>query len=112
MVAPNTHLFTSHRDCDTEQLFRIMTTATGLRHIAWLMRYSPYHNIRVGVNMPTMLVIAGENDTRVDPLHAKKFVAKAQANIGQSNPVMLKMDYDSGHGSGKSTAQLVEDCET
>ena len=79
---------------------------------AWLMRYSPYHNIRVGVNMPTMLVIAGENDTRVDPLHAKKFVAMAQANVGQINPVMLKMDYDSGHGTGKSTAQQVEDRET
>jgi prolyl oligopeptidase len=79
---------------------------------AWLLRYSPYHNVRAGVNMPTMLVIAGENDTRVDPLHAKKFVALAQNNPGQINPVMLKMDYDSGHGSGKSTAQQVEDRET
>jgi len=78
----------------------------------WLLRYSPYHNIRAGVNMPTMLVIAGENDTRVDPLHAKKFVALAQANMGQTNPVMLKMDYDSGHGTGKSTAQQVEGRET
>ena len=79
---------------------------------AWLLRYSPYHNVRSGLNMPTMLVIAGENDTRVDPLHAKKFVALAQANPGQTNPVMLKMDYDSGHGTGKSTAQQVEDRET
>ena len=79
---------------------------------AWLLRYSPYHNVRSGLNMPTMLVIAGENDTRVDPLHAKKFVALAQANPGQINPVMLKMDYDSGHGTGKSTAQQVEDRET
>ncbi len=79
---------------------------------AWLLRYSPYHNVRVGVNMPTMLVIAGENDTRVDPLHAKKFVALAQNTPGQINPVMLKMDYDSGHGTGKSTAQQVEDRET
>ena len=79
---------------------------------AWLLRYSPYHNIRAGVNMPTMLVIAGENDTRVDPLHAKKFVAMGQANVGQTNPIMLKMDYGSGHGTGKSTAQQVEDRET
>ncbi|TAG02801.1 MAG: S9 family peptidase [Betaproteobacteria bacterium] len=76
---------------------------------SWLLRYSPYHNIRAGVNMPTMLVIAGENDTRVDPLHAKKFVALAQNTVGQTNPILLKMDYDSGHGSGKSTAQLVDD---
>ena len=27
------HLFTSHRDCDTDQLFGIMTSAKGLRHI-------------------------------------------------------------------------------
>jgi len=79
---------------------------------AWLLRYSPYHNICTGVNMPTTLVIAGENDTRVDPLHAKKFVAMAQATLGQTNPVMLKMDYDAGHGTGKSTAQIVEDRET
>jgi prolyl oligopeptidase len=78
---------------------------------AWLLAYSPYHNIRAGVNLPTTLVIAGENDTRVDPLHAKKFVALAQNNLGQVNPVLLKMDYGAGHGQGKSTQQLVDDIE-
>jgi len=72
-----------------------------------ILQYSPYHNIRVGVNMPTTMVTAGENDTRVDPLHAKKFVAAVQNNIGQVNPFMLYMDYDSGHGSGKSTEQAI-----
>jgi prolyl oligopeptidase len=76
-----------------------------------LLSYSPYHAIRMGVELPAMLVTAGENDTRVDPLHAKKFVARAQANVGQSNPVLLKMDFDSGHGSGKSTQQLIDDRE-
>ncbi len=76
-----------------------------------LLTYSPYHNIRMGVNAPTTLVIAGENDTRVDPLHAKKFVAALQANPGQINPIMLYMDYDSGHGSGKSTEQTIADLE-
>lgn len=74
-----------------------------------LLRYSPYHNIRMGVNAPTTLVIAGENDTRVAPLHAKKFVAALQNNVGQRNPIMLYMDYDSGHGSGKSTEQTIDD---
>ncbi len=78
---------------------------------SWLLAYSPYHNVRAGVSTPTMLVIAGENDTRVDPLHAKKFVALAQNNVGQVNPVLLKMDYGSGHGAGKSTQQLVDDIE-
>ncbi len=76
-----------------------------------ILTYSPYHNIRMGINVPTTMVIAGENDTRVDPLHAKKFVAALQNNPGQINPIMLYMDYDSGHGSGKSTEKQIEDIE-
>ena len=76
-----------------------------------ILSYSPYHNIRMGINVPTTMVIAGENDTRVDPLHAKKFVAALQNNPGQINPIMLYMDYDSGHGSGKSTEKQIEDLE-
>lgn len=75
---------------------------------ATLLQYSPYHHIRAGVNLPASLVIAGENDTRVDPLHAKKFVAAAQNNPGQIDPVLLYMDFDSGHGSGKSTEQQIQ----
>ena len=74
-----------------------------------ILTYSPYHNIRMGVNVPTTMVIAGENDTRVDPLHAKKFVAALQNNPGQINPILLYMDFDSGHGSGKSTKKQIED---
>ena len=74
----------------------------------WLLEYSPYQNLRIGVNMPTMLVTAGANDSRVDPLHAKKFVAAAQNNDGQINPVILHMDFKSGHGSGQSTAHRID----
>ncbi len=74
----------------------------------WLLRYSPYQNIRVGVNVPTMLVTAGANDSRVDPMNAKKFVAALQNNIGQVSPIILHMDYNSGHGSGQSTEQSID----
>ena len=74
----------------------------------WLLRYSPYHNIRRGVNVPTMLVTSGANDSRVDPMNAKKFVAALQNNPGQISPIILHMDYNSGHGSGQSTAQVID----
>ncbi len=74
----------------------------------WLIRYSPYQNIRAGVNVPTMLVTAGANDSRVDPMNAKKFVAALQNNIGQVSPIILHMDYNSGHGSGQSTEQSID----
>jgi prolyl oligopeptidase len=73
----------------------------------WLLRYSPYQNIRPGINIPTMLITAGANDTRVDPMNAKKFVAALQNNPGQVSPIILHMDYDSGHGSGQSTQQTI-----
>src|SRR5678816_4947923 len=63
----------------------------------WLLRYSPYHNVRQGVNLPETLVIAGEYDSRVDPLHAKKFVAAVQNNPGQASPFLLYMDLSLIH---------------
>lgn len=76
-----------------------------------ILTYSPYHHIRQGINLPTTLVTAGENDTRVDPLHAKKFVAALQNNVGQKSPIMLYINYDSGHGSGQSTIQMITNLE-
>ena len=74
-----------------------------------LLRYSPYQNVRSGVNLPATLVVAGEYDSRVDPLHAKKFVAEVQNHPGQVAPFLLYMDFDSGHGIGKTQQQRVVD---
>ena len=78
---------------------------------AYLLRYSPYHNIREGVSFPPTLVTAGEFDSRVDPLHAKKFVAAVQNHVGQLDPFLLYMDFDSGHGYGKAKEQVIRDRE-
>jgi prolyl oligopeptidase len=78
---------------------------------AYLLRYSPYHNIRAGVNLPPTLVSAGEYDSRVDPLHAKKFVGAVQNHLGQIDPFLLYMDFDSGHGLGKAKDQVIRDRE-
>ncbi len=83
-------------------------TAENEADFRWLLQYSPYQHIRMGVNVPTMLVTAGENDSRVDPMNAKKFVAALQNNPGQISPVILHMDYNSGHGSGQATSQIID----
>lgn len=83
-------------------------SADDAEQFGWILPYSPYHNIKMGVNVPTMLVTSGANDSRVDPLHAKKFVAALQNNPGQENPVILHMDFESGHGSGQSTEQSIK----
>ena len=73
-----------------------------------ILSYSPYHHIRQGINLPTMLVRTGANDSRVDPLHAKKFTAALQNNPGQINPILLYIDYNVGHGSGQATKQRID----
>jgi prolyl oligopeptidase len=78
---------------------------------AYILRYSPYQNIREGMNLPPTLVTAGEYDSRVDPLHAKKFVAAVQNHVGQIDPLLLYMDFDAGHGYGKPKEQIIRDRE-
>lgn len=73
-----------------------------------ILKYSPYQNIRPGLNYPAAIIKAGENDTRVDALHAKKFAAALQNNFGQTNPILLFVDFESGHGSGQSIEQMAE----
>lgn len=83
-------------------------TADNEADFRWLLKYSPYHNIRKGVNVPNMLVTTGANESRVDPMNAKKFVAALQNNDAQISPVLLYVDYNSGHGSGQNTKQAIE----
>ncbi len=78
----------------------------------WLSAYSPYHNIRRGVKYPATLIEAGENDTRVHPLHARKMAARLQAETAGdplTRPILLRVDFDSGHGAGKSFDMRVRD---
>jgi prolyl oligopeptidase len=75
----------------------------GTKAARWLKAYSPYQQIKGGVNYPAVMVTAGENDTRVHPMHARKFAAALQAVTGPNaaNPVLLWVDRDAGHGAGK-----------
>ena len=77
-----------------------------------LHAYSPYHHVTKGAKYPALLVTAGENDSRVHPLHARKFVARMQAlaaNDPSQDPIMLWVDRDAGHGQGKPLALRIRD---
>jgi prolyl oligopeptidase len=72
-----------------------------------LLAYSPYHRVRQGIDHPPVLVRTGLHDIRVDPMHARKFVARLQGNAAQRHPVLLYADRSSGHGSGKSVPDQI-----
>ena len=81
-------------------------------HFDWLYAYSPYHRVKPGTAYPATLITAGENDTRVHPLHARKMAALLQAQTSSDpakDPVLLWVDRDSGHGGGKPLSLRVRD---
>jgi prolyl oligopeptidase len=81
-------------------------------HFKWLRAYSPYHNIKPGTKFPAVLFTAGENDTRVHPMHARKMAAAVQAATASdpvAKPVLLWVDREAGHGAGKPLNLRIRD---
>ncbi|MDL2296508.1 prolyl oligopeptidase family serine peptidase [Bacteroidales bacterium OttesenSCG-928-B11] len=75
----------------------------------YLKGYSPLHNIKKGVNYPATLVTTADHDDRVVPAHSFKFIATLQENDGGKNPVLIRIETNAGHGSGKPTAKVIEE---
>jgi len=78
----------------------------------YLLEYSPYHNVRDGVRYPPVLLLAGENDARVHPMHARKMAARLQAVAAgdpDAEPVLLWVDRSAGHGAGKPLADRIRE---
>jgi prolyl oligopeptidase len=71
-----------------------------------LYAYSPLHNIRPGVNYPATLVTTADHDDRVVPGHSFKYAATLQAAASQENPVLIRIDTNSGHSASSTTKRL------
>jgi prolyl oligopeptidase len=67
-----------------------------------LFAMSSYHWIRDGVKYPAVLVTTGLNDPRVDAWQAAKMAARLQAASASGKAVLLRIDYDAGHGFGST----------
>ena len=71
---------------------------------AYLRAYSPYHRVRPGTAYPGVFLTAGENDTRVHAMHARKMAAALQGATSSdpaTHPILLWVDREAGHGQGK-----------
>ena len=66
---------------------------------------SAYHHIKDSTPYPAVLVTTGINDPRVDSSEAAKMAARLQASTSSGKPVLLRIDYDAGHGMGSTKPQ-------
>jgi prolyl oligopeptidase len=72
-----------------------------------LYAYSPVHNVHRGTRYPATLVVTGDHDTRVMPMHSFKFAAALQAAQAGPAPVLLAVDLSSGHAGGETISQAI-----
>ncbi|MGQ0505634.1 MAG: prolyl oligopeptidase family serine peptidase [Myxococcaceae bacterium] len=72
----------------------------------FLYAYSPYHHVKAGTPYPPLLMMSADHDDRVDPLHARKFVAALQSVDG--GPALLRIETNAGHGGADLVKQAIE----
>jgi prolyl oligopeptidase len=71
-----------------------------------LYAYSPIHNVKAGTKYPAVLITTADHDDRVVPAHSFKYAAAMQAAQAGDNPILIRIDTNSGHGASSTTKQL------
>jgi prolyl oligopeptidase len=64
-----------------------------------------YQAVKNGTAYPAVLLTTGVTDPRVAPFHVAKMTARLQAATTSGKPILLRVDYDAGHGIGSTRAQ-------
>ena len=82
------------------------TSADSKEMFEYLKKYSPVHALKPGTSYPATLVTTADHDDRVVPAHSFKFAATLQENHAGNNPVLIRVDTKSGHGSSNLSKAL------
>lgn len=70
-----------------------------------LLAMSSYHHIKDAVKYPAVMLVHGVNDTRVDVWQSAKFASRLAAAQSEGKPVLMRLDYELGHGGGGTRNQ-------
>lgn len=84
-------------------------SAENEKQFPYLLKYSPYQNVKQRADYPAVMFFTGDSDTRVDPLHARKMTPLLQAASTSGRPILLHYSLAGGHSAGVSVDQQVQD---
>lgn len=73
-----------------------------------LKSYSPLHNVKKGVKYPNVLLITGDKDDRVPPMHSYKFLAELQENGDSKSLYHIYITPGSGHGGALTSKDFAD----
>lgn len=74
-----------------------------------LLAMDGYGKVKDGTKYPAVILTHGINDPRVEPWMSAKMAARLQAATSSGKPVLLRIDYDAGHGIGSTKQQRNEE---
>ncbi len=74
-----------------------------------LLEMSTYHHVKQGTAYPAVLLMHGANDPRVEPWMSTKTGARLQAATTSGKPVLLRLNYEAGHGIGNTKSQQFDE---
>ncbi len=110
-ITTQPHLFAAALDvAGTSNAFRMEFTPNGPANIPefgtqtdragfkTLYAMDAYEHVVPGVGYPAVMLIAGYNDPRVASWELAKFTARLQKSTTSRRPILLRVDYDAGHG--------------
>jgi prolyl oligopeptidase len=64
-----------------------------------LYKFSPIHNIKSGLKYPATIITTADHDDRVVPAHSFKYAATMQEKYKGNNPLLIRIETNSGHGA-------------
>ena len=97
------HLFTIGRSWASDY-----GTSENKSEFDCLINYSPLQHV-TETNYPATLILTGDHDDRVVPAHSFKFAATLQEKNKGNNPMLIRVDVNAGHGSGKPTSKQIDE---
>jgi prolyl oligopeptidase len=84
-------------------------SAESKKQFPYLLKYSPYQNVKPATKYPAVMFFTGDSDTRVDPLHARKMTALLQPASSSGRPILLHYGLAEGHSHGMGIDRQVQD---
>ena len=84
-------------------------SAENAKDYPYILKYSPYQNVKPGTKYPAIFFFTGDGDTRVDPMNARKMTPLMQTASSSGRPILLHYSLKGGHSAGVSQTQLVQD---
>ena len=88
------------------QEFGSVTTEDGFKGLSITDSYA---RVKDGTHYPAVLLTGGFNDPRVVVWQPAKMAARLQAATASGKPVLLRVDFQAGHGMGSTRQQVYEE---